>query len=51
MTPMFFLLMHIGEREVILTKNLKYNDRNLAADTQKLKHVFDIYAVSVRTLQ
>jgi len=43
--------MHTGEREVILTKNLKYNDLNLAADMQKLKHIFDMYAVSVRTLQ
>lgn len=51
MTPAFFLLMHTGEREAILTKNLKYSDLNLAANMQKLKHIFYIYAVSVRTLQ
>lgn len=43
--------MHTSEREVILTKNLEYNNPNLAADMQKLKHIFDFYAFSVRTLQ
>lgn len=51
MTPVFFLLMHTGEWEVILTKNLKYIDPNLAAAMQNLKRIFDIYAVSVRALQ